>query len=123
MILRTAFKNIIGRGGRTWLNTIALSFTFVVMVAYNGLLDGFFEDAKRETQCWETGSGQFWHPEYDRYDMFTLQDAHGLAPESLQPYVGDKSITPVLVLQAAIYPQGRFQNILLKGIDAGQTVL
>ncbi|MDR3340338.1 MAG: FtsX-like permease family protein [Candidatus Symbiothrix sp.] len=123
LLLRTAFKNILGGGKRTWLNVTVLSFTFVIMVAYNGILDGFLEEARRETQRWETGAGQIQHPEYDRYDMFTLQDAHGVAPLSLQTYLADKSMTPILILQAAIYPQGRFQNILLKGIDAGQNIL
>jgi ABC-type lipoprotein release transport system permease subunit len=123
LILRTAVKNIFGAGTRTWLNVSVLSFTFVIIVAYNGILDGFLEDVQRETQQWETGAGQIWYPEYDRYDMFTLQDAHGAPPQSLQPYINDKSITPVLLLQAAIYPQGRFQNILLKGILPEQAIL
>lgn len=123
LILKTAFKNIIGGGKRTWLNVTVLSFTFVIMVGFNGLLDGWREESWRETKLWETGEGQLWHPEYDRYDMFTLQDAHGVPPHGLSAYIEDKSLSPVLVLQASIYPQGRFQNILLKGIDPGQNIL
>lgn len=123
LIFRTALKNILGGGKRTWLNVTILSFTFVIMVGFNGLLDGWKEDSWRETREWETGDGQLWHPEYDRYDLFTLQDAHGVPPLAVQACVEDGSLTPVLVLQASIYPQGRFQNILLKGIDPHQQVV
>ncbi len=123
LVLKTAIKNIIGAGKRTWLNVTVLSFTFVIMIAYNGTLDGWKEESWTETKMWEAGEGQIWHPEYERYDMFSLQDAHGVPPLSLQPYIQDKSLSPILILQAAIYPQGRFQNILLKGIDIHQEIL
>ena len=34
-----------------------------------------------------------------------------------------KQATPVLVVQGAIYPNGRIQSVLIKGIDPGQTLI
>jgi len=123
LILKTAFKNILGGGKRTWLNVAVLSITFVIMVGYNGILDGWVEESRYETKNWETGAGHIWHPEYDRYDMYTLQDAHEQIPKSFETHIRSRSMTPILVLQASIYPQGRFQNIVLKGIDTDQDIL
>ncbi|MCL1973438.1 MAG: FtsX-like permease family protein [Bacteroidetes bacterium] len=123
LLLKTAFKNILGAGKRTWLNVTVLSFTFVLMVAYNGTIDGWKLDARRETRLWETGAGQFWHPDYDRFDVFTLQDAHGLVPPTLQNCIQNGSLTPILVTQGVIYPQGRMQNVLIKGIDPEQDIV
>ncbi|KAA6340556.1 ABC transporter permease [termite gut metagenome] len=123
LIVKTSFKNIIGAGKRTWLNVSVLSFTFVIMVGYNALIDGWKQEARRDTENWETGAGQIWHPQYDRFDVFTLQDAHARIPAGAQTYMDNKTLTPVLVTQGVIYPQGRMQNVLLKGIDPHQTIL
>jgi ABC-type lipoprotein release transport system permease subunit len=123
IILRTAFKNIIGAGKRTWLNVTVLSFTFVVMIVYNGVIDGWRQEAYRDTGNWETGAGQIWHPQYDRFDVFTLQDAHAPVPQELRAYVTNSTLTPVLVTQGVIYPQGQMLNVLLKGIDPDQQIL
>ncbi len=123
LLLKTAFKNILGGGKRTWLNVAVLSFTFVLIIGYNATIDGWLQDARRNTIEWETGAGEFWHSGYDRYDVFTLQDAHGPIPKDFQPYLDDGTLTPVLVTQGVIYPQGRMQNVLLKGIDTNQKIL
>ena len=123
LLLRTAFKNILSGGKRTWLNVAVLSFVLVLMVAFNAMLDGWMEEAQRDTREWETGNGQYWHPQYDRYDIFTLQDAHGAIPTGLQPQIQAGMAVPVLVFQGSIYPQGRMQNILLRGIPVDQHIL
>lgn len=123
MIIKTAFKNIIGAGKRTWLNVFVLSFTMIIMVAFNALIDGWVEETRIESQNWEMGDGQLWHPDYDRYDIFTLQDAHGEVPDPLKQAVRDKSLAAVLLTQATVYPQGRMQNIVLRGIDTEQNIL
>lgn len=112
-----------GAGRRTWLNVSILSFIFVLMTAFNGLIDGWVNDAITDTRHWETGDGQFWHENYDRYDNFTLQDAHGPVPSKFTPYLNDKSLTPILVIQAVAYESGNMQNILLRGIDPSQHIL
>jgi len=123
LTLRTAFKNIIAGGKRTWLNVVVLSFTFVLMVLYNGFSDGWMDEARRETKKWETGAGQLWHPHYDRYDIFSLQDAHGTPPEDMGSFLTNGTMTPVLVVQGVIYPQQRMQNVLLNGIDPEQNIV
>ena len=122
-LFKTAIKNILGAGRRTWLNVSVLSFIFVLMTGFNGLIDGWVNDAITDTRNWEAGDGQFWHQNYDRYDLFTLQDAHGPIPDEFTPSITDKSLTPVLVIQAVAYESGNMQNVLLRGIDPSQQIL
>ena len=123
LLLRTAFKNILAAGKRTWLNVAALSFTFVIMVAYNGLLDGWVEKSRQDTRDWQTGDGQLWHKNYDPYDIFTLPDSHESIPAEYQPFINEGSLTPLLALQASVYPQERFTNVIIKGIDVNQNIV
>jgi ABC-type lipoprotein release transport system permease subunit len=69
------------------------------------------------------GVGQFWHPEYDRYDAFTIQDAHAPMSQEILTEVKKKTLVPVLITQATAFPQGRMQAVILKGVDPEQTVL
>jgi len=112
-----------GAGRRTWLNVTVLSLTFVLMTGFNGVVDGWKQESRRNTRIWEVGAGQIWHPEYDRFDLFTLQDAHGPIPQSLHAHIQKGNLTPVLVVQGVIYPQGRMQNVLLKGIEPAQNIV
>lgn len=121
--IRLAFRNLLGAGLRTWLNVIVLSFAFVVIVFYNGLLDGWNEQARSDTKAWETGKGQLWHPLFDRYDLFSLQDAHMVVSGPTLELVKKGTLTSVLVTQGTVYPEGRMMNILLKGIDPEQKIL
>jgi ABC-type lipoprotein release transport system permease subunit len=123
LALKLAFKNLIGAGLRTWLNVSVLSFAFVIIIFYNGMIDGWNRQARRDTQEWETGKGQFWHPEYDRYDAYTIKDAHAIMSEEIQAEVKKKNLVPVLIAQATAFPQGRTEGVILKGIDPEQTVL
>ncbi len=118
-----AFKNLLGAGLRTWLNVGVLSFTFVVIVFYNGMLDGWNRQALDDTTAWETGGGQIWHKAYDRYDPFALSDAHAPVSPALNQMVQDKKLLPVLITQGSVFPHGRMVNILIKGIDPGQEIL
>lgn len=120
---RLAFRNILGAGLRTWLNVIVLSFSFVVIIWNRGILDGWNRQARLDMINWEIGGGQYWHHEYDPYDPFTLTDAHGGIPKMMDEKVGKGEIAPVLITQATIYPEGRIQSVLLKGIDPKQSVL
>ena len=121
--LKLAFKNLLGAGLRTWLNVLALSFAFVLIIFYNGMIDGWNRQAQRDTTAWETGVGQFWHPEYDKYDPFTIEDAHAPMSEEVMKEVNNKTLAPVLVSQATAYPQGRAMGVTLRGIDPKQEVL
>ena len=123
IIPRLALRNLFGAGIRTWLNVVVLSFSFVAIIWTQGLYIGMGDQARRAQIDIEYGGGQYWHESYDPYDPLTLQDAHGVVPESLQRMIDDGQATPVLVAQATIYPEGRLQTVLLKGIDPEQTIV
>ena len=123
MIIKLALRNILSAGLRTWLNVIALSFSFVAIILLQGFYDGLNDQVERSTVDALYGGGQYWQKAYDPYDPFSLEDAHAPVPAQFQGLIGDKTATPILVRTATIYPQGRFRSILLKGIDPDQKVL
>ncbi len=123
LAIKLAYKNLMGAGLRTWLNVSVLSFAFVLIIFYNGMIDGWNRQSRVDTQAWETGAGQFWHPEYDRYDPYTIQDSHAPLSEEILAEVTKKKIVPVLLAQATAFPQGRMQSVILKGIDPDQNIL
>jgi putative ABC transport system permease protein len=120
---KLAYRNLVGAGLRTWLNVIVLSLAYVIIIWHQGLMRGWDRMARRDMIDWEIGGGMYWHDKYDPYDPLTFQDSHGaLAPEIAAESRAGRA-TPILISQAAIYPQGRMQTILLKGVDPGQTIL
>jgi len=123
MIPKLAFRNIYGAGLRTWLNVIALSFSFVAIIFLQGLYNGMNDQIEKATVDAQYAGGQYWQKDYDPYDPLTLDDAHGKIPVNLQKLVEDKKAITILIRPATIYPNSRFQNALLKGIAPDQTVL
>ncbi|MCK5536958.1 MAG: FtsX-like permease family protein [Bacteroidales bacterium] len=123
LAIKLAFKNLLGAGLRTWLNVIVLSFAFVLIIFYNGLIDGWNRQSRNDSQNWETGNGQFWHPAYDKYDSYTIVESHGIISDDIQSLIDENKLTPVLIRQATIYPQGRLQGAILKGVDPNQKIL
>jgi len=123
MAIKLAFRNLIGAGLRTWLNVIVLSFAFVVIIWHKGFLDGWDRQARTDMINWEVGGGQYWQKNYDPYDPFSLTDSHDPIPEKLTELIKKGDLTPILVTQGTLYPSGRMQSILVKGIDPGQKLL
>jgi putative ABC transport system permease protein len=123
LAFKLAFKNLIGAGLRTWLNVSILSFAYVLIIFYGGMLDGWNRQGIKDTKEWEIGNGQYWHPSFDQLDPFTIQDAHTPISGNVQKYINEGKITPVLITEATAYPQGRVRNVLLKGIDPKQEIL
>lgn len=121
--LKLAFKNLMGAGLRTWLNVTVLSFAYVLIIFWNGMLNGWDKQGSRDTIEWEAGKGQLWHPAYDRYDVFSIQDAHAAVTADAEKLVKEGKLTPILFTPATAYPQGRQQGILLKGIDPEQKII
>ena len=119
--LKLAYRNLVGAGLRTWLNAVVLSFSFVIIIWHRGLLEGWNRQARRDMINWEIGGGQYSHNEYDPYDPFSILDSHGTVPR--EPGAETAQCTPILLCQATIYPEGRMQNILLKGINPDQEIL
>ena len=123
IIPRLALKNLLGAGLRTWLNVLVLSFAFVAIIWTQGLYIGINDQAEQAKIEAEYAGGQYWHDKYDPFDLLSLQDAHGIIPLSLQQMIEKKQATPILMVQGAIYPNGRIQSVLIKGIDPRQTLI
>jgi len=123
LLFKLAAKNLFGAGMRTWLNVIVLSFSFLIIIWHKGLLDGWDRQAKNETISWETGGGQYWQSGYDPYDPFSLTEAHSKIPSSFDTLLSRGDIASVLITQGTIYPRGRIQSILIKGINSNQKLL
>lgn len=123
LAFKLAYRNLIGAGLRTWLNVIVLSFSFVMIIWAKGLMAGWDHQAKSDMEQWEIGKGQFWHNQYDPYDAFTITDSHAPIPEAFNAEIENKTMVPVLIAQGTIYPQGRMQSVMIKGIRPDQTLL
>jgi putative ABC transport system permease protein len=121
--IKLALRNLFGAGLRTWLNVSVLSFAFIVIVFYNGMLDGWNKQAYTDTREWAIGSGELWHSLYDPYDPYCLQDAHAAISENISGLINSEELTPVLITQATVFPNGHTLNILLKGIDPMQKII
>lgn len=123
MILKLTMRNIIGAGLRTWLTVISLSFSFVAIIFMQGLYTGMSDQMEVSTVEAEYGGGQYWQENYDPYDAQSLDKAHGILPPQLGNLVEEEKAIPILVQSATIYPKGRIQNVLLKGIPTNQSIL
>lgn len=123
LAIKLAWRNLVGARLRTWLNVFVLSLAFVVIIWFKGVLNGWNEQARRDTIAWQIGGGQYWQENYDPYDPFTIDDSHAPLPELAQEAVRKGLLTPVLISQANMYPQGRIQSISLRGIDPNQTII
>jgi putative ABC transport system permease protein len=123
LALKLAFKNLLGGGLRTWLNVFILSLAFVIMLFYNGMLEGWSRDGIRDMMQSEIGSGQFWVKGYDNLDPYTFEDAHAKVPDAIQGLIDEKVLSPILIREASVYPQGRMQGAVLKGLDVNQIIL
>lgn len=121
--LKLAYRNLIGAGLRTWLNVFVLSFVYILIIWHYGVIDGWNYQAKKDMQAWETGNGQYWHQNYDPYDFFTLEESHAKIPGLFANEIENGTLVPLLIAQGSIYPEGRIQSVLLKGIPPGQKVL
>lgn len=120
---KLAYRNLVGAGIRTWLNVIVLSFSFVVIIWLKGIMAGWDHQAKTEMTNWEIGGGQYWHHKYDPYDPFTLRESHALIPPQFENEIKNGDMEPMLIIQGTIYPQGRMQSAIIKGINPSQTIL
>jgi putative ABC transport system permease protein len=123
IILKLAYRNMVGAGLRTWLNVGVLSFTYVLIIWHQGLFSGMYEQASRDYIKDEIAGGQYWVEHYDPYDPLTLEDSHRVVPGVMKGLVQRKQATPILIRQGTIYPEGRMQPVLIKGIDPAQTLL
>jgi len=122
LAIKLAFRNLIGAGLRTWLNVIVLSFSFVVIIFMRGIMTGWDHQAKTDMTNWEIGGGQYWQKNYDPLDPFSLTDSHAPIPEEFRNEIADGDMEAFLLAPGTIYPQGRLQSVVIKGINPKQTL-
>ena len=120
---KLAYRNLVGAGLRTWLNVGVLSFTYVLIIWHQGLFSGMYRQASRDVIKDEIAGGQYWVEKYDPYDPLSLDESHGVIPGKLDSLIENRQATPILIRQGTIYPEGRVQSVLIKGIDPTQTIL
>ncbi|MBU0528594.1 FtsX-like permease family protein [bacterium] len=123
LALKLAIRNLMGGKLRTVLNILVLSFAYVMIIWYKGLISGWAEQAVQDTINWEIGGGQYWHEKYDPYDPFTIEDSHAPIPELMETAISKGILTPILISQGTIYPDGRVQSVSIKGVDPNQTII
>lgn len=123
LALKLAYRNLMGARLRTWLSVFVLSLSFVVIIWFKGVLNGWDNQARRDTIAWQIGGGQYWQENYDPYDPFTIEDSHAALPDAALEAVQAGKMIPILIRQASMYPQGRLQSISLRGIDPDQDIL
>ncbi|HCJ66497.1 MAG TPA: ABC transporter permease [Elusimicrobia bacterium] len=123
MLLKLAYRNLIGAKLRTVLNVGVLSLTYVLIIWHQGLFSGMYRQATRDVIKDEIAGGQYWHKNYDPYDVLSLDEGHGSVPQELKPLIAKKKALPILIRQANLYSKGRVQSVLIKGIDPGQKIL
>ena len=123
MILKIAYKNLIGAGIRTWLNVLVTSISLFMIIFSSGMYEGMIKHAMRVSIDTEVANGAYWHPDYDPLDPISFENSHSKTPPFLKSLVNDKNALEVLVSQAAIYPDGRIMPVLMKGITLDQDIL
>ena len=119
LLIKLAYRNVTGRGLITWLNVAVLSFAYVLIIAHQGIFSGMLKFGMKAMIDDEIAGGQYWHENYDPYDPLSFDDSHDKIPDQLS----SASFVPILIRQASIYPEGRVQSILLKGINPNQEIL
>jgi ABC-type lipoprotein release transport system permease subunit len=122
-LFKTAFRSLIGNGLKTWLNVFVLSISFVLIILLQGILKGWSSQAVDDTVKWEIADGQYWQSKYDPFDPFSLDSSTVEIPAVFQKEMDNHLIEPELISTGSIYPEGRMQSVLLKGIRPDQKLL
>ncbi|ANQ52034.1 ABC transporter permease [Flammeovirga sp. MY04] len=113
---RLAYRNIISAGLRTWLTITTLAFAFLLILFFNSLYTGWEYQGIRDQIDWEYADGQIIQTDYDKLDPFSIESGHAQMLDQPQ-------LTPVLIRQGNLYPQGRLLPILIKGISVDQQIV
>ena len=122
-IFKLAYRNLVGAGLRTWLSVGVLSFIYVLVIWHQGLFNGMMQQASTDYINDEIGGGQYWVNGYDPFDPLTLDDRHAVIPSAVEDLIKADKASAVLIRQGTIYPQGRVQSVLIKGIYPEQKTL
>ena len=123
MLFKIALKNLLGARLRTFLNVFVTSISFFMIIFITGLYDGMRQHAKQVTIDTEIAGGAYWHPLYDPMDPMSFEDSHSTLPQDIDDLVKNRKAVPILVSQAAIYPNGRIMPVIMKGIAPSQNIV
>ena len=123
MLFKIALKNLLGAKLRTFLNVFVTAISFFMIIFMTGFYDGMRQHAKQVTIDTEIAGGAYWHPMYDPMDPTLFEDSHSILPPEIDVLVKEKKAVPILVSQAAIYPNGRIMPIIIKGIEPNQNIV
>jgi len=123
VLFKIALKNLLGARLRTFLNVFVTSISFFMIIFITGLYDGMRQHAKQVTIDTEIAGGAYWHPIYDPMDPMLFEDSHSILPQDIDDLVTNGKAVPILVSQAAIYPNGRIMPVIMKGIDPRQNIV
>lgn len=119
MILRLAWRNLIGGGFRTWLNVFILSVVMVTIVGFQGMYNGWQNAGELGRIRWHIADGQFWQEKYDPYDPFSFDESRDALPDGID----DENTVEFLVSQGVVYPQGRRKTVIINGVETEQNIL
>lgn len=123
LALNLAFKNLMGGRLRTVLNILILSFAFVIIIFFRGIMNGMDEQMSRAMIDEEIAGGQYWVESYDPFDPLTLDEAYMNIPAEIQKLINNGTAEQILLRPATIFPQGRDQNVILRGINPNQKLV
>ena len=123
MLFKIALKNLLGAKLRTFLNVFVTAISFFMIIFMTGLYDGMRQHAKQVTIDTEIAGGAYWHPLYDPMEPILFEDSHSTLPQDIRSLVEKDKAVPILVSQAAIYPNGRIMPVIMKGIDPRQNIV
>ncbi len=122
-LFKMALKQIWRAGIRTWLNVLVLALTIIVIVFTQGFNQGIIEQVSTSMIRSEIGGGQYWHPEYDAFNPLSLDSSNQKITPEIQNLIQQNELTPVLIRQASLYPEGRLVAAVAKGIPPDQQIL
>lgn len=123
MILRLAYKNILGYGWRSLIIVFMLAMIITLTLWMEAMYHSWVGLAKTQQEEWEYGSNMLRSVHYDPLDAFTWDKSYGPIPEALKGDIKTDKAVPVLFSPAVIYPQGRSITAMVKGIPARQKML
>lgn len=122
LLLKLAYRNIRGAGLRSFLNILVMSIIFVLIVWLQGMYEGVTVQATTDMIREDVAGGHYRHPDFDPHELVDLMEAHQ-SYLSHQDAVDRHDLEPVLMINASVYPNGRMQSALLKGIRPDQALL
>lgn len=123
MILRLAFKNIIGNGWRSMVNVLILTIVLIGMIWMQAMYYSWIKITETQQKDWEYGKGMLRVSSYDPFDAFSWDNSYAPIPVGIKSSIEAKEAVPILLSPATIYPNGRMMPAMIKGIPISQTLL